>query len=65
MLGDTIKRLKENMAMSHISCLQCWHFDRSLKEIVNYEGVKVGIMRGCKNYADCHNGGRKSLWAQR
>lgn len=65
MLADTIERLKARLAMSHVSCLDCWHFDRSQKDIVNYRGEKVRIMRGCKNYRDCHNGGRKSLWAER
>lgn len=48
-----------------LPCFDCWHFDRTKKIITNYEGELVEIMRGCRNYADCHHGGRKSLWAQR
>ena len=65
MLDETITRLKEKVAMSYLSCLDCYHFDRSEKEIVNYEGEKVRIMLGCPNYRECQLGGHKSLWAAR
>ena len=65
MLSETVRRLKAKMAMSHVSCLDCFCFDHSQKEITNYEGKKVRIMRGCLGYADCHRGGYKSLWASR
>lgn len=65
MLDETVTRLKNKMAMSELFCLDCWHFDRSEKEIINYEGERVRVMRGCNNYRDCHRGGHKSLWAAR
>ena len=64
MLDETVMRLKAKTAMN-LSCLDCHHFDRSEKEIVNYEGERVRIMLGCPNYRECQLGGHKSLWAVR
>ena len=66
MLDETIKRLEAKTAMN-LSCLDCFNFDQSEKDVINYEGQKVRIMRGCKthHYRDCHKGGYKSLWAAR
>lgn len=66
MLDDTIKRLEvAKMALNKVSCFNCWHFDLRQRDIVNYEGKNVRVMRGCKDYRNCHDGGPKSLWAAR
>jgi len=65
MLADTIKRLETKIAINQIACVDCWHFDRRKRTITNWEGKEVVVMRGCTAYGDCHNGGRKSLWAPR